>query len=141
MQLHQLQPVHKLKKRRRIGRGGKRGNYSGRGIKGQKSRSGHRIKPAEREMLLKIPKLRGFKNKPLSPKPAVINLSDLEKLNFKTIDKKSLISAGLIRKRTKTVKILGTGNITKAFQIKGLAISQSARQKIEAANGEVLTKI
>ncbi|KPJ73361.1 50S ribosomal protein L15, partial [Parcubacteria bacterium DG_74_1] len=49
MQLHEIKPIHKLKKSKRIGRGGKRGTYSGRGIKGQKSRAGRRFKPVIRE--------------------------------------------------------------------------------------------
>lgn len=59
MQLHELQPKHKLKKQKRIGRGGKRGTYSGRGIKGQKSRAGRKLKPAIREFIKRYPKLRG----------------------------------------------------------------------------------
>jgi len=65
MQLHQLQPIHKNKVKKRIGRGGKRGTYSGRGQKGQKARAGAKIKPAERELFLKLPKLRGVKINPL----------------------------------------------------------------------------
>ena len=60
MQLHQLQPIHKLKDKKRIGRGGKRGSYSGRGIKGQKSRAGAKLyRPGRKELLIRIPKLRG----------------------------------------------------------------------------------
>ncbi|MBZ1348680.1 MAG: hypothetical protein KY053_00355 [Candidatus Liptonbacteria bacterium] len=61
MQLHELQPIYKNKPKKRIGRGGKKGNYCGRGLKGQKSRAGHRIRPAEREFVLRLPKLRGKK--------------------------------------------------------------------------------
>jgi large subunit ribosomal protein L15 len=63
MQLHQLKPIHKLKKRKRVGRGGKKGTYSGRGIKGQKARAGRRLKPAIRELIKRYPKLRGYKFK------------------------------------------------------------------------------
>jgi len=59
MQLHQISPAHSNKKGKRVGRGGKRGTYSGRGIKGQKARAGHRIRPAIRDFMMKIPKLRG----------------------------------------------------------------------------------
>lgn len=61
MQLHELRPKHKLKKRKRIGRGGKRGTYSGRGVKGQKSRSGRRFAPVIRSLIKRYPKLRGYR--------------------------------------------------------------------------------
>jgi len=64
MQLHELQPTFPNKDRKRIGRGGKRGTTSGRGQKGQSSRAGHRIRPAERDFIQRLPKLRGVKNKP-----------------------------------------------------------------------------
>ena len=62
MKLHELP---KIKKRvQRIGRSGKRGSYSGRGVKGQKSRAGRRLYPAERDLIMRIPKRRGFRNLP-----------------------------------------------------------------------------
>ncbi len=64
MQLHELRPQYKNKDKKRIGRGGGRGNYSGRGQKGQRSRAGHKIRPAIRDLIRRLPKLRGFKNKP-----------------------------------------------------------------------------
>lgn len=63
MQLHELQPLNSSKKSKRIGRGGRRGIFSGRGVKGQKSRAGHRIRPAERDLIQHLPKLRGAGNK------------------------------------------------------------------------------
>lgn len=61
LQLHTLQPVHFLKRKApRVGRGGKRGTTSGKGQKGQKARAGRRIRPAERDLIIRIPKLRGF---------------------------------------------------------------------------------
>lgn len=59
MQLHQIQPKNSIKKSRRVGRGGKRGTYSGAGIKGQKSRAGAKIRPELRDLVKKIHKLRG----------------------------------------------------------------------------------
>lgn len=61
MQLHKIKPENKLKKSKRVGRGGKRGNYSGKGIKGQKSRAGAKVRPEIRDMIKKIPKRRGYK--------------------------------------------------------------------------------
>jgi len=64
MQLHELKPIHSNKQSKRVGRGGKRGTTSGSGTKGQKSRSGHRIRPAIRDLMRRLPKLRGTNNKP-----------------------------------------------------------------------------
>lgn len=63
MNLHQIAPANKSKSKKRIGRGGKRGTYSGRGVKGQKARAGRKIRPATRDLIQQIPKLRGSKNK------------------------------------------------------------------------------
>jgi len=62
MQLHEIQSTDKRKSKKRIGRGGKRGTYSGRGMKGQKARSGHKIRPAIRDLMQRTPKLKGVKN-------------------------------------------------------------------------------
>ena len=78
MQFHQLIQKTKFRKSRRVGRGGKRGTYSGRGIKGQKARAGAKIRPALRDILKKIPKLRGYKFKSFRQKPSVVNLEDIE---------------------------------------------------------------
>jgi len=139
MQLHQLKPIHKNKNRKRIGRGGKRGAYSGRGLKGQKSRAGRRIKPATREMLSRLPKLRGVKFRTLKPKAKIINLGDLErKLEGDIIDRRVLIESGLIKKSDEEIKILSEGEPTRAFKVSGLKVSKKAREKIEKAGGEIL---
>lgn len=62
MRLHEVQPTTVNKSKKRIGRGGKRGTYSGRGMKGQKSRAGRKIRPAIRDLMQRTPKLRGAKN-------------------------------------------------------------------------------
>ena len=138
MQLHQLQPNYKNKKRKRIGRGGKRGTYSGRGQKGQKSRAGRKIRPAGRDLIQRIPKLRGFKFKSLKPKPVVINLSNLEgKIKGNIINRQTLLEAGLLRKSDKRIKILAVGEIKRPLAIEGIETSKSARKKIEAAGGKI----
>ena len=138
MQLHTLQPATKRKKGKRIGRGGKRGTYSGRGIKGQRARSGHKIRPASRDLLIRIPKLRGSRNKSLRDKTAVVHVGDLEKkIKGGTVNRAALEEARLIRKSVARVKILGDGEITRALKVEGLEVSESARKKIEAAGGEV----
>ena len=75
MQIHEFKSI--IKRTQRIGRSGKRGSYSGRGVKGQKSRSGHRIRPAERDLIIRLPKLRGFRNKPKFEVGEVFNLGKL----------------------------------------------------------------
>jgi len=142
MQLHQLRPKHKLKKRKRVGRGGKRGTYSGRGLKGQRSRAGRKFKPAIRGLIKRYPKLRGYKFKRIAPKPALINLETLEK-KFKDGDKitpAALIEKRVIRRikgRLPKVKILGRGKLTKALIIENSMISKQAKEKIEKAGGKI----
>ncbi len=142
MQLHQLRPKHKLKKRKRVGRGGKRGTYSGRGLKGQRSRAGRRLKPAIRGLIKRYPKLRGYKFKRTVSKPAVVNLETLEK-KFKSSDKITpsiLIEEGVIRKikgRLPKVKILGKGKLTKALIVENCLVSKQAKEKIEKAGGKI----
>ena len=63
MQIHELKPTHKRQETKQVGRGGKRGTYSGRGMKGQKSRSGRRLEPVVRSLIKKYPKLRGYRFK------------------------------------------------------------------------------
>ena len=140
MQLHQLQPRYKNKNKKRIGRGGKRGTYSGRGQKGQKSRAGHRIRPAERDLIQRLPKLRGSKFKPLKSKPVIVNINDLAgKIKSNIINKQTLLEAGLIRKSDGKIKILGPrkGEVRQAFQIEGLEVSKKLRKAIESADGSI----
>lgn len=142
MQLHELKPIHKRKKRKRVGRGGKRGTYSGAGMKGQKSRSGGRMKPSIRIFIKRYPKMRGYRFNPKSLKPAVVNLDTLEK-EFKSGDvvtPQVLLEKRLIRKikgKRPLVKILGKGKITKTFTIEGCLVSKVAKEQIEKANGMV----
>lgn len=137
MQFHQLSSKTKYKKGRRIGRGGKRGTYSGRGIKGQKARAGHKIRPAMRDILKKIPKLRGYKFKSFQTRSSVVNLGDIAK-KFKagdTVSPENLLKAGLISRikgRIPEVKILGSGEIAKKLQFKNVQFSASAKEKISS---------
>jgi large subunit ribosomal protein L15 len=138
MQLHQLKPKVKKRKIKRIGRGGKRGGYSGRGIKGQKSRAGRKIRPQWRDILKKLPKKRGYRSPSLKEKPAVVNLDIIEK-NFKDDEKVSpqtLAEKGIIRKKEAKVKILGNGEITKKIIVENCDISKSAKAKIDKAGGQ-----
>ena len=143
MQLHEIKPIHKLKGKKRIGRGGKRGTYSGNGQKGQKSRAGRKFQPVIRQIIKRYPKLRGYKVKELSTNTVILNVENLEK-NFKTseiVSPKILLNLGLIRRikgRTPQVKILGKGEIKKALTIKECTVSKSAKEKIENAGGKIV---
>ncbi len=137
MQFHQLKPNHRAREARRVGRGGKRGTYSGRGIKGQKARAGHKIRPQERDILKKIPKLRGYKFKSFRVKPAVVNLMDIDK-KFRpgdTVSPESLLKVGLVSKikgKVPEVKILGLGELKKKLVFKNVSFSGSAVRKLNA---------
>lgn len=142
MQLYQLKPKHKLKKRRRVGRGGKRGTYAGRGIKGQRARAGRRLKPAIRELIKRYPKLRGYKFKGKGLKPAVVNIEILEKRFSpdEKINPQSLLEKKIIRRingRIPAVKILGKGKLTKKLIIEDCQVSKSAEEKIKKAGGAI----
>ncbi|KKW16408.1 MAG: 50S ribosomal protein L15 [Parcubacteria group bacterium GW2011_GWA1_50_14] len=134
MQLHEFKQKNKIRKMR-IGRGGKRGTTSGRGTKGQKSRSGRVIRPAQRDLILRIPKKRGFRNKPFSEKARAVSLSELSAIQG-PITAESIARAGLSR-RGQRVKILGNGTITKPVEVRGVSVSESAKLKIEKAGGSV----
>lgn len=148
MQLHEITPTTKRRSVKRIARGGKRGKTSGRGGKGQTARAGNSTRPEMREIIKKIPKLRGFgKNRARTVNneivaPVVLNVSTLE-ASFETgaaIHPQALVLAGVISSRRKTapkVKILGDGEITKKFTITGCTVSKTAKEKIEKAGGTV----
>jgi len=142
MLLHEIKPKHKRSKRKRIGRGGKRGTYSGRGVKGQLTRAGRKTVPSIRQLIKKYHKLRGYRFKSRQEKPVVINIKDLEK-SFKKgdlISPQILIEKGLIRKmkgRVPEIKILGQGDLTKKLTVEGFQLSESAKEKIKKAGGTI----
>lgn len=144
MQLHELKPRTKRMKSTQVGRGGKRGKTSGRGTKGQRARAGRKIRPEIRDMIKRLPKLRGrgkstFKS--FTPKPLAINLSSLaafaagSKVTPSTLVDKGVISA--YKGRIPAVKILGTGEISTKLSFEGCTVSASAKEKIEKAGGSV----
>jgi len=133
----------------RIGRGGKRGKTSGKGMKGQKSRSGNSMRPEIRDMIKKLPKLRGYgKNRARTVnservRATVVNVAALE-ATFGAGDEvnpRLLEAKGLIRVRggsAPVVKILGDGALSKKLSLSGCQVSGAARTKIEAAGGTIL---
>jgi large subunit ribosomal protein L15 len=146
MKLHELKNVkgaiHR-KKRVGCGEGGGHGKTSGRGGKGQTARSGGSIRPGfeggQMPLYRKLPH-RGFNNYEHRAEIAVLNLGDLASLDASVteINAEVLASHGLIRKDEKLVKILGDGEVTRAFQITATKFSESAKAKIEKAGGKAL---
>ncbi len=135
-------------KRITVARGGKRGKTSGRGGKGQSARAGNKRRPEWRDIIKRLPKLRGRgvnQNKPVSAAYVVVNLAALEGA-FSANDSVTpltLIEKGLVSSWSGNipgVKILGDGEMTKALKISGCAISESAQVKVEKAGGTVTAR-
>lgn len=146
MQANQLKRIHPNKKRMTVARGGKRGKTAGRGGKGQSARAGNKRRPEWRDIIKRIPKLRGrgkSPNKSFQDRPVVLNLEILEGI-FSTgeeITPTILLEKGLINYvsgKIPQVKILGEGEITKAVNISGCLTSNSAKEKIEKVGGTVV---
>lgn len=145
MKVHDLKPPRGSKKDKiRVGRGtgGHRGKTAGRGMKGQKARSKIRVGFEGGQMPLhrRVPKLRGFNN-PFRIAYHPINLDTLEALTEAEVNPEILISHGLLKKKA-LVKVLGRGEIKRAVKVSAHAVSNSAKQAIEAAGGsvEILSK-
>jgi len=152
LNLHSLSPAQPRKDRKRVGRGmgSGKGRYSGRGIKGQKARSGSHKMPAGFEggqmpIDMRLPKLRGNTSAdamPIGPFRTYtqpVNLRDLE-ARFEAdaeVTPEALVAAGLIKNTRTDVKILGSGEVTKKLAVTAHGFSQSAKEKIEAAGGSV----
>lgn len=141
MQLHQLKRKNPNKKARQVGRGGTRGKTSGRGGKGQTARAGNKRRPELRDIIKKLPKLRGYKFKSTVSKPAVVNVGALNIFKAgEIVNGASLFDKKLIRRLKGVippVKILGTGEITIKLSIEKCIVSESARAKIEKAGGTI----
>jgi large subunit ribosomal protein L15 len=144
MQLNTLKRKNSNKKSAAVGRGGKRGKTAGRGTKGQNARAGRKKRPEMRDIIKRIPKLRGRgKNSNISiqAKPFVVNLVDLER-RFQSgdiVSPQTLLEKGLISKAIKEsrIKILGNGELSKKLTIEGCEVSGSAKEKILASGGIV----
>ena len=148
MQLNQLySKVKKSKKRLGRGIGSGKGKTSGRGHKGQKSRSGVAIKSFEggqMPLYRRLPK-RGFKSITNNKDIAIINLSRIqeilvnEKNTFNSkINLANLQKSKFINKKYKRLKLLGSGDLKKKFDIEVNSISKSAKEKIEKLGGKVI---
>ena len=142
MQLNNIL-IKTTKNKKRIGRGGNRGTTSGRGTKGQKARAGHKIRPAIRDLIKRIPKKRGVKFSTVRPAKIAVDFTMLEN-NFKTgekstprtLEKRNLISLPS-KKAQARVKILSRGKLTKKFIFENVNVSSSAAAKIMDLGGEI----
>ena len=140
--LHQLKPAKNSRKnRKRVGRGNGSGSgtYSGRGSKGQKQRGSvpFLFEGGQLPLIKRLPHMRGFTNI-FRVESTPVNLDILEGFRSGsnvTIEK--LVEAGVIRKNSPKVKILGDGELTKKLNVTAHAFSKSAKAKIEAAGGSV----
>ncbi len=127
--------------RKRVGRGpgSGLGKTSGKGHKGHKARTGGATNPGfeggQMPLYRRLPK-RGFTN-PFKVTAQAVNLSQLKKVSATEVSPETLYSAGLIGKLDQPVKLLGTGDADRSYTVRGVALSASARTKIEAAGGKI----
>jgi large subunit ribosomal protein L15 len=149
LSLSSLKPASARRARKRVGRGpgSGKGRYSGRGIKGQKARSGSKkMRPGfeggQMPVYMRLPKQRGQYSKdamPVGPhrtKVSSVNVRDLERFDGE-VTPELLKEAGLIRNTRLDVKILGYGDLTKKLTVSAHLFSAGAREKIEQAGGTI----
>ena len=151
LNLSSLKPAQDRRERKRVGRGmgSGKGRYSGRGIKGQKSRAGsHKMRAGfeggQMPIYMRIGKLRGATSKdampvgPFRTETVPVNLRDLDRFDAgDVVTPEALVEKRLIKNTKIDVKVLGTGEISKKLTVRVHGISGSAREKIEAAGGTV----
>src|ERR671931_1362977 len=151
LDLSSLKPAQGRKGRKRIGRGlgSGKGRYSGRGIKGQKSRAGsHKMRVGfeggQMPVYMRLGKLRGNTSKdampvgPFRTETVPVNLRDLDRFDAGAeVTPETLVEKRIIKNTRTDVKILGMGDISKKLTVRVHAISATAREKIEAAGGTV----
>lgn len=143
MKLHELHPAEGSRKnRKRVGRGpgSGHGKTSGRGQKGQKSRSGGGVRPGfeggQLPLIQRLPK-RGFTN-PTKKEYATVNLEKLNRFDEGTeVTPELLLESGVLKKQKYGIKILGGGELSVSLTVKAHKFSTSAKEAIEAAGGKV----
>ncbi|MCH8553094.1 MAG: 50S ribosomal protein L15 [Natronospirillum sp.] len=142
MHLNDLSPADGAKSvGKRVGRGigSGLGKTGGRGHKGQKSRSGGTVKPGfeggQMPLQRRLPKF-GFSSRKARV-TAEVRLHELARVEGDTVDLAALQAADVINGRIKYVKVINSGELSKAVTVKGLAVTEGARKAIEAAGGKV----
>src|SRR5213595_2321923 len=151
LNLSSLKPAQARKARKRVGRGlgSGKGRYSGRGIKGQKSRSGsHKMRAGfeggQMPIYMRVGKQRGSTSKdamPIGPfrtATAPVNVGSLDRFDDGAeVTPESLVEQGLLKNTKTDVKLLGNGELKRKLTVRVHAISATAREKVEAAGGTV----
>jgi large subunit ribosomal protein L15 len=151
LNLSSLKPAQSRRERKRVGRGlgSGKGRYSGRGIKGQKSRAGsHKMRVGfeggQMPIYMRLGKQRGSTSKdamPIGPfrtSTAPINVGSLDRFDDGAeVTPESLVEQGLLKNTKTDVKLLGKGELKKKLTVRVHAISATAREKVEAAGGTV----
>ena len=141
MQLNSLKREHPNKKARLVGRGGTRGKTSGRGGKGQTARAGNKRRPEMRDIIKKIPKLRGYRFKSATTKFTPVNVGALNIFSAGgEVNPTTLFENNLIRRvsgKLPSVKILGTGELTVKISVVDCVVSKGAEEKIIKAGGTI----
>ncbi len=144
MQVHQVRPAHPRRPRKRVGRGDGSGSgtYSGRGMKGQNSRSGGGVRPAfeggQLPQVKGLPTLRGFTNI-FRREYQVVNLERMGTLpeEVTEVTPQVMEAHGLVKSARRPIKVLGYGEMARPLQVQASKFSQAARAKIESAGGTV----
>ena len=145
--LHNLSPSpgsHRDRKRLGRGPGSGTGKTSGKGHKGSMARAGHGgpgggkpgFEGGQMPLTRRIPK-RGFNNAMFRVENQIVRLSDLARVEGDEVTRESLEKAGLVKRRKGPLKLLATGEVTAAFTVRGIKVSDGAREKIVAAGGRV----
>jgi len=153
LNLSNLSPAQPRKARKRVGRGqgSGKGRYSGRGLKGQKSRAGsHKMRAGfeggQMPLAMRLPKLRGSTSKdampvgPFRTATQPVNVRDLERFDAGTdVTPELLLAHGLVSNTRVDIKVLGDGELTKKLNVTAHRFSAGAKEKIEAAGGKVVS--
>jgi large subunit ribosomal protein L15 len=126
-------------KRKGRGPGSGLGKTAGRGQKGQRARKSGNVRPGfeggQMPLIRRLPK-RGFTN-PFRPRVQVVNVKDLARLPAEQVSPATLLAAGLVARADDPVKILGLGEVTRAYVVTGCTASASAKAKLEQAGGRL----
>ena len=148
MQIHEIKRKNPNKKKKTVGRGGTRGKTSGRGMKGQKSRAGHSIRPEMRDIIKKIPKLRGYgtnRSRTVNSsriQPQAVTLSRLDEM-FEigsTVSPVELVEKKVVKRKLgklPLVKIVARGELTKKLTISHCTFSAKAKEAVIKAGGTI----
>ena len=136
-------PAGSRKKKKRVGRGdgSGHGGTAGKGAKGQNARSGHSVRPGfeggQMPLSRRLPKI-GFKN-PMRRIIATVNIEQLKRFpEGSIVDRESLCTVGLVKRKADGIKVLGNGQIDYPLSLRVDLVSRGARQKIEAAGGTII---